>query len=80
MVFLLSTGARAAARRVSEHVVAGCHDLNHLRLSEPHLFFISLFDDTQDVWSEEDFRLVEQLSEVARWSRTDELERMLRAA
>ena len=40
----------------------------------------TLFDDTEDVWQDEDFRLVEDLSEVARWSRPDEVERLLRAA
>lgn len=80
LVFLLSTGSRAAARRITEHVVAGWHDLNHLKLTQTHLSFISLFDDTEDVWQDEDFRLVEDLSEVARWSRPDEVERLLRAA
>ena len=79
-VFLLSTGSRGAARRIAEHVLAGCVDLSHLKVSQPHLAFVSLFDDTEDVWREEDFGLVEQQSEVARWSRPDELERILLAA
>lgn len=79
-VFLLSTGSRGAARRVANHVVAGCVDLSHLKASQPHLEFISLFDDTEDIWREEDFGLVEQQSVIARWSRPDELERTLRAA
>jgi hypothetical protein len=80
LVHLLSTGSRAAARRVTEHVVAALYDLNHLKVVTPQLAFISLFDDTEDVWQEEDFRLVEELSIVARWSRPDELERFLLAA
>ena len=60
--------------------MTGWHDLNHLKLTQTHLSFISLFDDSQDVWQDEDFRLVEDLSEVARWSRPDEVERLLRAA
>jgi hypothetical protein len=36
------------------------------------LKFISLFDDTLDVWNEEDFRLVEDISDIAYWSRADE--------
>jgi dihydroneopterin aldolase len=80
LVFLLATGSRAAARRVTEHVVAGLYDLSHLKLVQPQLSFVSLFDDTEDVWREEDFRLVEDLSSVARWSRPDEFEAMLRAA
>jgi hypothetical protein len=80
LIFLLSTGSRAAARRVTEHVVAGLYDLSHLRATQLHLSFVSLFDDTEDVWQEEDFRLVEDLSTVARWSRPDEFERVLQAA
>ena len=79
-VFLLSTGSRGAARRVAEHVLAGCVDLSHLKVSQPDLAFVSLFDDTEDVWREEDFSLVEQQSVVARWSRPDEFERILMAA
>lgn len=80
LIFVLSTGSRAAARRVTEHVVAGLHDLSHLRLVQPQFAFVSLFDDTEDVWQDEDFRLIESLSTISRWSRTDELERILRAA
>ena len=80
LVFVLSTGSRGAARRIAEHVVAGCIDLSHLKELQPHLAFVSLFDDTQDLWRQEDFRLVEQQSEVALWSRPEELERMLVAA
>lgn len=80
LVFLLATGSRAAARRVTEHVVAGLYDLSHLKVVEPKLAFVSLFDDTEDVWADEDFRLVRDLSSVARWSRPDEFEAILRAA
>lgn len=80
LVFVLSTGSRAAARRVTEHVVAGLYDLHHLQLVQPQLSFVSLFDDTEDVWQAEDFRLVEPLSMICRWSHPDELERILRAA
>lgn len=77
LVFLLNTGSRGAARRIAEHVLAGCVDLSHLKVSEPSLTFVSLFDDTQDVWRPEDFRLVEEHSLVARWSNPDEFEHIL---
>jgi hypothetical protein len=54
--------------------------LSHLKLVQAKLSFVSLFDDTEDVWQEEDFRLVQKLSTVARWSRPDEFEAILRAA
>ena len=78
LVFLLSTSARGAVHRVSEHVLAGCVDLSHLKTEQPNLGFVSLFDDTSDIWREEDFALVEDHSEVALWSRPDHLELLLR--
>ena len=44
------------------------------------LTFVSLFDDTADVWSDEDFRLVEPLYTVSRWSRPDEFAAVLSEA
>lgn len=80
LVFLLATGSRAVARRITDRVVAGCYDLNHLKIVHPHLQFVSLFDDRTDVWEEENFRQVQELSIIARWSRPDEVEQILRAA
>ena len=85
LVFLLSTGSKAAGRRIAEHVLAGCVDLAYLQdsskqLDEPKLSLISLFDDSEDLWREKDFRLVEQHSKVAYWSRQDEFERVLTGA
>ena len=77
-VFLLSTGTRGAVRRLAEHVLAGCVDLNHFKANQPGLAFVSLFDDTEDVWHPEDFSLVDAHSEIARWSRPDEFESLLR--
>jgi hypothetical protein len=72
-VFVLSTGSKAAARGVAEHVVAACHDMSHLRVGPEAVNFVSLFDDTFDVWTPEDFRLVEGLSQVSHWSKPEEL-------
>lgn len=80
LIHVLSTGNRSAAHRVSEHVVAAWLDLNHLVAGPEALRFVSLFDDTVDVWAEEDFRLVESLSTVSRWSRPDEFVDLLKAA
>lgn len=75
----MSTGSRAAARGVAEHVLAAWFDLSHLQVGPEALRFVSLFDDTLDVWTPEDFRLVEPLSEVTRWSRPDEFAEKLAA-
>ena len=77
LVFLLSTGAQSWARRLSERIVAECTDLSHLALGSPNTSFVALFDDTADVWREEDFALVEGVSRIAIWSRPDEFERIL---
>ena len=77
LVFLLSTGTQSWARRLSERVVAECTDLSHLTVSHPSTSFVSLFDDTTNVWREEDFALVEGVSRIAIWSRRDEFERIL---
>lgn len=79
LVFLLSTGSRGAVRRITERVLAGCVDLSHLGANQPNLGFVSLFDDTSDVWREEDFALLNTYSQIARWSRPDELEMLLKA-
>lgn len=80
LVYVLSTGNRSAARSVAEHVLAAWYDLNHLAVGPEALRFVSLFDDTADVWTDEDFRLVEGLSTVSRWSRPDEFANVLREA
>ena len=78
LVFLLSTGSRGTVRRLAEHVLSGCVDLNYLKVNQSGLIFVSLFDDTEDVWRPEDFNLVDEHSKIARWSRPDEFERLLR--
>jgi hypothetical protein len=80
LVHVLSTGSRAAARGVAEHVLAAWYDLSNLRMGPEGLQFVSLFDDTMDVWTAEDFRLVENLSVITRWSKQDELVDVLAAA
>jgi len=76
LVFLLSSGSRAAARRVSEHVVAGCVDLSHLPQTGQESL-VSLFDDTADVWRPEDLNIVEGVSRLVTWSRPDKLASVL---
>ncbi len=72
LVQVLTTGRRAAARRVCEHALAAWYDLSHLEAELEEWTFISLFDDTADVWTDENFRLLEAISRIARWSRPDE--------
>lgn len=79
LVYVLSTGSRAAAKNVTEHVLASWYDLNNLRIGPEKLQFVSLFDDTMDVWSDQDFNLLKDLSVVTRWSKPDEFVQALAA-
>jgi hypothetical protein len=72
LVEVLSTSSRAASQGIVDHVVATWFDLNILAAGREPLKFVSLFDDTEDVWSPEDFRRVEPLSTLTYWSRPDD--------
>jgi len=72
LVCVLSTGSRSAARRILEHTVATWFDLNQFKVGPEAVRFLSLFDDTIDVWTAEDFNLAEETSIVVRWSAPDE--------
>lgn len=72
LVSVLSTGSRPAARRILEHTIATWFDLNQFKIGPEAVRFLSLFDDTIDVWTAEDFNLAEETSVVARWSAPDE--------
>lgn len=78
-VFLLSTGDRAAARRISEHVLAACVDLSRIGARGPRPRLVSLFDDQANVWSDQHYGLVEHVSRIARWSDRLDLEEVLRS-
>jgi hypothetical protein len=79
LVYVLSTGSRASARSVANQVLAAWYDLNNLKVAAEGMQFVSLFDDTMDVWATEDFKLVEDLSQIARWSKPDEVADLLAA-
>ena len=80
LIYVLSTGNRSAARRVTDHVVAAWFDLSHLAAPPKKLRFVSLFDDAAGFWDKKDFNRAEQLSAVALWSRRDAFAEMLTAA
>ncbi|PYP88691.1 MAG: hypothetical protein DMF61_05780 [Blastocatellia bacterium AA13] len=77
LVNVLSTGSQAAAGRIVDHVVANWYDLNHLLLTPQPLRLVSLFDDSIDIWTQENIRLVGDLSDIAYWSRPDEFYQLL---
>ena len=77
LAYLLSSGSRAGARDARHRVFTGFSDLRQNQLIWPHTSLTSIIDDTQDVWSDEDFALLNQVSRVATWSRPDLLEQTL---
>lgn len=79
LVNVLSTGSKTMARGVIEHVVTQWHDLSYLKMGPESLKFVSLFDDTVDVWNETDRSLVGDFSEIALWSKPDDLLDLLAA-
>ena len=79
LVKILSTGSRAAAKQVTDSAVAQWYDLSFLGVGREPLKFVSLIDDSSDVWTSEDIRRVQDLSEVAYWSRPDEFAEQLAA-
>jgi hypothetical protein len=75
LVQVLSTGSRAAAN------LAAWFDLSQLKVGAQPLRFISLFDDTLDVWNTETICQLEELSNIAYWwSEPDRFVEMLTAA
>lgn len=80
MVFVLSTGSKSASKNIVNHVHTAFSDLNMLSAGPEAVQFISLFDDTLDVWSEEDFNLADQISTVARWSEPERFADLLKEA
>ena len=79
LISVLSSGSRSAAQQITKSVVATWYDLSQYKASPEPLTFISLVDDSADVWSEEDFNLVESISDVARWSVPETLRQLLTA-
>jgi hypothetical protein len=71
LVQVLATESRGASSRLTDHAVATWVDLQAQR-DEAGVRFVSLFDDTVDVWREEDFLQLESTSTVVLWSNPDD--------
>lgn len=78
LVFLLATGSRGAVHRITDKVFTGCSDLAPTLSNGSAGKLVSLFDDTIDVWRDEDFALLENVSVIARWSSPEEFEEILK--
>lgn len=73
LVEVLSTGNRGAANTKVNNAVAAWVDLNQLQLHTEPLRFISLFDDSSDVWSDSHISQLAEFSEVCYVSKPEEL-------
>lgn len=76
-VQVLSTGSKAAANTKANSAIAAWADLSQYKVGTSPLHFISLFDDTLDVWAPETISQLAEFSDVAYWSRPDEFVEML---
>lgn len=70
LLFVLSSGSRPIAKARAEHVLSAWIDLQHMKIGPEAVQFLSLVDDTMDVWTPETLRLIESdgLSTLIMWS------------
>jgi hypothetical protein len=66
-VAVLTTASSAAVQTLTNNAVARWIDLANYQATQ-NIRFISLFDDSSDVWREMNFRQLEEVSEVVFWS------------
>jgi hypothetical protein len=67
--FVLSSSSKNAAPGIAYRVVSAWYDLRNLKeRKEKNIKFISLFNDFSDIWTDEDHRLLQELSEITYWS------------
>jgi hypothetical protein len=80
LVTVLATGTRGATSAIANRAVAPWFDLSHLKVGPEGLRFVSLVDDTVDVWSPEDIARVGELSDVALWSSPESVRALITGA
>ncbi|OCQ93154.1 hypothetical protein AMR42_10705 [Limnothrix sp. PR1529] len=73
LIKVLSTGNRGAANSKVNNAVAAWVDLNQLQLTTEPLHFISLFDDSLDVWSSSHLSQLAEFSNICYLSQPEEL-------
>lgn len=71
-VTVLSTASASAAQGITNSALAQWVDLASYQATQD-IRFVSLFDDTADVWREYNFRQLEEFSEVVLWSNPEQL-------
>ena len=76
---LILSSSSSGRTRVTEHVTAAWFDLKNSE-SWNNTNFISLFHDESDVWKIEDYKLLEPLSSVLKWSQREQFRSKLNEA
>lgn len=71
-ITVLSTSNSSVAQTLTNGAIARWTDLASYQATS-NIRFISLFDDTTDVWRDYNFRQLENISEVVYWSRPENL-------
>jgi hypothetical protein len=77
LIEVLSTASKPSANTRADTVHTVWSDLSYLQENYGHAQFISLFDDDIDIWTTENFNLLEQVSTIAYWTRKEEFKDML---
>jgi hypothetical protein len=67
--FVLSSSSKNAAPGIAYRVVTAWYDLRNLKeIRGQNIKFISLFNDLSNIWTNEDYKLLQDLSEITYWS------------
>ncbi|MGG6296190.1 DUF1828 domain-containing protein [Leptolyngbya sp. AN02str] len=71
LIYVLSTGSRASAKNLTDRTFTAWYDLRSLKTSLTSASFISLIDDSVDIWSSDSLSLLEEFSDVIYWSQPE---------
>jgi len=71
-IAVLSTANSSAAQSLTNNTVAQWVDLASYKVTQD-IRFVSLIDDTTDIWREHNFHQLEEYSDIVFWSQPDDL-------
>ena len=80
LIMVLDAGIPSLSEIMVESAVKQWMELKHLTKSNGHIQFVTLFDDTSDLWSEKHYQKLKPLSVVAKWSDPENLVKILTAS
>lgn len=80
LIMVLDTGIPSLSELMVESAAKQWMELKHLTESNGNIQFVTLFDDTSDLWSERHYQKLKPLSVVAKWSQPENLAKILTAS